>query len=162
MNYDELLDISHVPTLENRRLFLCLCTFYNIIHGFVFFPPHLLPNLCNTRTNYSLTYNIPFAHTTSLQHSFLHTVLHFWNYLPEKAVSASSLSSFKYYSPTLFITYNIYIIQVHFHIRNALLVYSLSNQFIKKLLNYMSCLLCHSCHHCLWCHSCHHCLLCHS
>ena len=63
MNYDELLDISHVPTLENRRLFLCLCTFYNIIHGFVFFPPHLLPNLCNTRTNYSLTYNIPFAHT---------------------------------------------------------------------------------------------------
>ena len=102
MNYDELLDISHVPTLENRRLFLCLCTFYNFIHGFVFFPPHLLPNLCNTRTNYSLTYNIPFAHTTSLQHSFLHTVLHFWNNLPEEAVSASSVSSFKHTTRPLF------------------------------------------------------------
>ena len=28
MNYDELLDISHVPTLENRRLFLCLCIYF--------------------------------------------------------------------------------------------------------------------------------------
>ena len=72
------------------------------IHGFVFFPPHLLPNLCNTRTNYSLTYNIPFAHTTSLQHSSLHTVLHFWNNLPEEAVSASSVSSFKHTTRPLF------------------------------------------------------------
>ena len=33
MNYDELPDISHVPTLENRRLFLCLCTFYMVLYS---------------------------------------------------------------------------------------------------------------------------------
>ena len=50
MNYDELLDISHVPTLENRRLFLCLCT----ILFMVLYSSHLI---------YSIIY-VTFAPTT--------------------------------------------------------------------------------------------------
>ena len=50
MNYDELLDISHVPTLENRRLFLCLCTF------FMYFFTILFMVLYSSHLIYSLIY----------------------------------------------------------------------------------------------------------
>ena len=45
LSYEELLDLFKIPSLHNRRSFLSLCTFYNIIHGFVFFPSHSLPIL---------------------------------------------------------------------------------------------------------------------
>ena len=71
--------------LKIAGCFFCLCTFYNIIHGFVFFPPHLLPNLCNTRTNYSLTYNIP-LHILHLAALILAHSFAFLELLPEEAV----------------------------------------------------------------------------
>ena len=36
--YEELLNCFEVPTLQNRRLFLSLCTFFNIVKEFVYFP----------------------------------------------------------------------------------------------------------------------------
>ncbi len=49
--YQELLDLSQLPTLENRRLYLKLCTLHKIIHGLFCFPPNVLqisdlPLLC--------------------------------------------------------------------------------------------------------------------
>ena len=44
MSYYDLLDRFKLPTLENRRLFLSLCTFFKIIHSFfpsALIPPHL-------------------------------------------------------------------------------------------------------------------------
>ena len=37
LSYEELLDLCKIPSLQNRRSFLSLCTFY-IIRGFVFSP----------------------------------------------------------------------------------------------------------------------------
>ena len=45
LSYEELLDLFKIPSLQNRHSFLSLCTFYNIIRGFVFFPSHSLPIL---------------------------------------------------------------------------------------------------------------------
>ena len=39
--YQELLDLSTLPTLENRRLYLKLCTLYKIIYGYFYFPPNV-------------------------------------------------------------------------------------------------------------------------
>ena len=36
LSYEELLDLYKIPSLQNRHSFLSLCTFYNIIRGFVF------------------------------------------------------------------------------------------------------------------------------
>ena len=36
--YEELSNCFEVPTLQNRRLFLSLCTFFNIVKEFVYFP----------------------------------------------------------------------------------------------------------------------------
>ena len=36
LSYEELLDLYKLPSLQDRRSFLSLCTFYNIIRGFVF------------------------------------------------------------------------------------------------------------------------------
>ena len=41
IGYQELLDLSQLPTLENRRLYLKLCTLYKIIHGHFCFPPNV-------------------------------------------------------------------------------------------------------------------------
>ena len=43
MSYFDLLDRFKLPTLENRRLFLSLCTFFKIIHNISFFPSALIP-----------------------------------------------------------------------------------------------------------------------
>ena len=36
--YQELLELFHLPSLENRRLFLSLFVFFKIIHNLVYFP----------------------------------------------------------------------------------------------------------------------------
>ena len=71
LSYEELLDLFKIPSLQNRRSFLSLCTFYNIIRGFVFSPPHSLPLVSNSRTHHPSFYRTPFAHTSALQHSFM-------------------------------------------------------------------------------------------
>ena len=42
LSYWELLDMFQLPSLENRRLYLSLSTFYKIIYNLVSFPPHHL------------------------------------------------------------------------------------------------------------------------
>ena len=37
-----VLELSQLPTLQNHRLYLKLCTLYKIIHGYFYFP-HLFP-----------------------------------------------------------------------------------------------------------------------
>ena len=41
LGYQDLLDLSQFPTLENRRLYLKLCTLYKIIHGYFHFPTNV-------------------------------------------------------------------------------------------------------------------------
>ena len=77
LSYEELLDLYKTPSLQDRRSFLSLCTFYNIIRGFVFFPPHALPLVSNSRTHHPSFYRTPLAHTSALQHSFMYTAIYF-------------------------------------------------------------------------------------
>ena len=38
MDYQDLIELMQLPTLENRRLYLKLCTLYKIIHGHFYLP----------------------------------------------------------------------------------------------------------------------------
>ena len=106
--YEELLELFDIPSLENRRLFLSLCTLYSIINNFCYFPSHSLPSLSSSsksRRHHSVCYKVPFARTTylQLQHSFLHTVIPLWNNLPSSAVTSASLPMFRYLVSPLFL-----------------------------------------------------------
>ena len=101
--YEELLEVFNIPSLEHRRLYLSLCTFYNIIHNLVFFPSQFLPIVSNTRTNRTSIYRTPFARTSALQHSFMYTVTSLWNHLPHDATTSTSLNMFKYFISPLFL-----------------------------------------------------------
>ena len=103
LSYEELLDLYKTPSLQDRRSFLSLCTFYNIIRGFVFFPPHALPLVSNSRTHHPSFYRTPLAHTSALQHSFMYTAISLFNNLPYDATESTSLNRFKYFISPLFL-----------------------------------------------------------
>ena len=106
-SYENLLDTFQIPTLSNRRLFLSLSTFFNIINGHVYFPSFdfdFRPSIVHsTRTHHSQTLRIPFAHGNSLKFSFFHKTPQLWNNLPQEAVSATDLHSFKFYISPIFL-----------------------------------------------------------
>ena len=65
--YEELLETLNLPSLSNRRLFLKLCTVFQIIHNLCYFPPDVLLA--------SETRSITFAITTIRQDQFLSVLL---------------------------------------------------------------------------------------
>ena len=71
-DYSELLELTGVPSLANRRLYSCLCCVYKIINNLCFFPSDILSPLdrrmCNTR---AILLHQPFARTNSYLHSFV-------------------------------------------------------------------------------------------
>ena len=81
-----MLDFFKIPSLENRRLFLSLCTFNLIRNHLVYFPPTgFLPpamNHTSSRIYNPFGYYPPRAHCNALQFSFIHTVISVWNDLP--------------------------------------------------------------------------------
>ena len=95
-DYSELLELTGVPSLANRRLYSCLCCVYKIINNLCFFPSDILSPLdrrtCNTR---AILLHQPFARTNSYLHSFVPHSVSFWNSLPQSVVNANSLMEFK-------------------------------------------------------------------
>ena len=57
LGYQDLLDLSQLPTLENRRLYLKLCTLYEIIRGYFYFPPNVFVPQVSRQT-----YSLPLMH----------------------------------------------------------------------------------------------------
>ena len=104
-SYQELLDIFQLPSLENRRLFLSLSTFFKIIHNIIYFLPNYCPFPLSSsfRCNHLHQYSIPFAHTNCYKHSFLPNSISLWNNLPLEAVNCTTLPTFKYYTVPLFL-----------------------------------------------------------
>ena len=103
--YQELLELFHIPSLENRRLFLSLSVFFKIIHNLVYFPiiHHPTPlSSFSSRYNNDHQFCIPFARTNHLKHSFLPNSVSLWNNLPSQAVTCTTLSLCKYYTLPLF------------------------------------------------------------
>ena len=40
--YDELLNMTNLPSLADRRLYLKLCSLYKIVHNLSYFPPNII------------------------------------------------------------------------------------------------------------------------
>ena len=98
-NYQELLSLTDLPTLERRRMELQLNHLFKIVYNLCYFPEGLVTvRECpryNTRTTHSLTLHQPFAHTSNYFNSFLPHTVSLWNKLPEEIVFSTSLKSFK-------------------------------------------------------------------
>ena len=103
--YQNLLNVYQVPTLQNRRLFLCLCTFYSIVNKLVSFPTETVLPPTSTGTssrNYNPSaYQVPHAHLNGLFSFFANTV-RIWNNLPHEAVNSQDITTFKYLIAPLF------------------------------------------------------------
>ena len=95
--YDDLLNMTNLPSLANIRLYLKLCSLYKIVYDLSYFPPDIVvPKVTRTYTSTPFTLYQPFAHTNCFLNSFIpHSVSH-WNTLPELVVSAPSLLTFKH------------------------------------------------------------------
>ena len=94
VGYQELLDLSQLPTLENRRLYLKLCTLYKIIHGYFYFPPNVfIPQVSRHSSSLPLVH-MPRARTNAFQSSFVPSSISVWNHLPHEALTAPSINSF--------------------------------------------------------------------
>ena len=97
MSYYDLLDRFKLPTLENRRLFLSLCTFFKIIYNISFFLlllslpiyHHLLFVLL------IVTIFFFFAHTEQSANSFILRTIKLWNNLPVETQSCTDFKLFK-------------------------------------------------------------------
>ena len=97
LGYQELLELTDIPSLATRRLHLKLCTLYKIVYGLCYFPPDIfVPRVSySQRTSHCLSFHQPHAYTSSLQYSFVPHTISLWNSLPWPTVSAPSLPVFK-------------------------------------------------------------------
>ena len=98
VSYEFLLDFFKIPSLQNRRLFLSLCTFYSILKNLVSFPrdcvfPSVMPYFRSRHYNPN-AYRLPLAHCNGLSFSCFYTVVSVWNNLPTQAVTATTLPVF--------------------------------------------------------------------
>ena len=102
LNYHELLSLTHLPTLERRRLELKQGQLFKIIHNLCFFPKQIVklreqtPLLSNNRSLHPLYLSQPRAHTNSYHYSFVPHTCSLWNSLPLEIVNASSYNIFKH------------------------------------------------------------------
>ena len=97
-SYDELLQLFSLPSLQDRRLYLDLCTMFKIVHGLFHFPPGIFveqPPRVTRSQSYQL-YVPPYTHTSSFYNSYIPRTIHNWNMFISHAPSPSySVSSFK-------------------------------------------------------------------
>ena len=97
LGYQELLELTGIPSLATRRLHLKLCTLYKIVYNLCSFPSGILVPRANysQRTSHPLQFHQPHAYTNSFQYSFVPHAISMWNSLPWSTVSAQSLFLFK-------------------------------------------------------------------
>ena len=95
-SYDELLDLSKLKPLEERRADLKLGLLFKTVHNLCFFTDGLweFRNCRSGRTSHSQQLSIPFAHTNSYFYSFFPHTSSNWNMLNETCISSQSYSSF--------------------------------------------------------------------
>ena len=97
-SYDDLLQLFSLPSLQQRRLFLDLCTMFKIVNGLFYFPPgnfvEQTPRV--TRSQSYQLFLCPYAHTTSFYNSFIPRTIRNWNmFTAHTPTQPASVSSFK-------------------------------------------------------------------
>ena len=85
----DLLDLSEFPTLENRRLYLKLCTLYKIIHSYFYFPTSVFVPQVSRHSHSLPLIHEPRAHTNAFQSSFVPSTVSVWNHLPHEALTGT-------------------------------------------------------------------------
>ena len=103
LGYQDLLDLSQFPTLENRRLYLKLCTLYKIIHGYFYSPTNVFVPQVSRHCHSLPLIHEPRAHTNAFQSAFVPSTVSVWNHLPHEALTAHSINSFKSLVAPLFL-----------------------------------------------------------
>ena len=95
--YEEMLSITNIPRLGERRTHLKLAQIFKIVHGLCYFPDNVFiaqPSH-STKLLRSDTLHCPFARTNYYFHSFVPSAIRAWNLLDEDQVVTDSLRSFK-------------------------------------------------------------------
>ena len=90
-----MLDSLKWPTLDKRRNYLKLLTFFKIIQGLAIIPSISLTPLTTSTRGHSCRYRSPSARVDSYLYSFLPTTIKLWNQLPQHLVTSSSLDHFR-------------------------------------------------------------------
>ena len=86
-SYENLLDMFQIPTLANRRLYLSLCMFFNIVNEYVYLPQLHLASLSVQSIrhhHHPHMFRVPFAHSNSLKSSVIHKSVVFGTTYPPK------------------------------------------------------------------------------
>ena len=100
LNYNSLLSLVDLPTLESRRLQLKLGHLFKIVHGLCYFPSGTVSlreqTNHNCRSVHPLTLHQPFSRTQAYSQSFVPHTCSLWNSLPYEVVSLPSFYSFKH------------------------------------------------------------------
>jgi len=82
-------------TLEERRSYNKLVTFFKLIQSIIEIPTLQPTPLTSVIRGHSQRFRIPQARTNLYLHSFLPSTIKLWNNLPNHLVEVSSLNSFK-------------------------------------------------------------------
>ena len=97
LSYEQLVSITDIPKLSERRLHLKLAQVFKIVHGLCYFPEDIFitqPSY-SSRLARSDTLLCPFARTNYYFHSFVPSSIRAWNLLNEDQVTMQTLASFK-------------------------------------------------------------------
>jgi hypothetical protein len=100
LSYFERLSILNLEPLELRRLKFDLIMYFKIIKGLTCIDPSTVfsfkqPSRTSRNVNHSIMLEKPAKSLQTLSNSFFYRSIDAWNFLPNSAVSANSLSSFK-------------------------------------------------------------------
>ena len=87
----------NIASLETRRKYLKLITFYKIVNGTTYFPENTLTSNRPTRSSTACQgfLTIPFARTLSFQSSFILITVRLWNNLGVQYTN-TSVNEYKY------------------------------------------------------------------
>ena len=95
--YQHLLSLAAIPTLEGRRAFLKLSMLYRIMNGTQFFPAGIFvpEQAVRHHNSHSHILKQPFCKTTRFMSSFVPSAISLWNALDTEVVSCPNITSFK-------------------------------------------------------------------
>ena len=97
-SYNDLQQLCSLPTLQQRRLYLDLCTMFKIVQGLFHFTTGIFveqtPRVTRLQSHHLFDV-CPHAHTSSFYNSFVPHIIHNWNMLTAHVPLPTSVSCFK-------------------------------------------------------------------
>ena len=92
--YEQLLELFSLSDLQQRRLYLDLCSMYRIVHGMFYFPSAVFVRQDThrfTRSSYHPSFVCPYARTCYYFNSFVPRTVRLWNTLPTPITNNPSI-----------------------------------------------------------------------